>query len=68
VRVEIPETVSIPLSSTTNTEAPGGIEVELSLIIHTYSGFFKNVEAVAYDRPTVAMTIELEDGKIETEV
>ena len=68
VRVEIPETVPIPLSSTTNAEAPGGIEVELSLIIHTYSGFFKNVEAVTSDRPTLQMTIDLDGETIETEL
>jgi hypothetical protein len=68
VRVEIPESVPIPLATNTSTESPGGIEVELSLIIHTYSGFFKNVEAVTSDRPTVNMTIELEDETIQTEV
>jgi hypothetical protein len=64
VRVEIPETVPIPISSTTNLESPGAMEVELSLVIHTYSGFFKNVEAVTSDRPKVQMTIELEENDI----
>lgn len=69
VRVEIPESVPIPISSTTNTESPGGIEVSLSLIIHTYSGFFKEVAAVNSDRATINMEIELEDGEIlKTEI
>lgn len=68
VRVEIPETVPIPLASTTNTEAPGGIEVTLSLIIHTFSGFFKEVSAVNSSSPTISMEIEMEDEIIKTEL
>lgn len=63
VRVEIPESIPVPISSVNSPESPGAMEVELSLVIHTYSGFFKNVEAVTSDRATVNMTIELEDGE-----
>lgn len=69
VRIEIPESVPIPLSSVNSPESPGGIEVSLSLIIHTYSGFFKEVAAVNSDRATINMEIELEDGeKLQTEI
>jgi hypothetical protein len=68
VRVEIPESIPIPLATNTSTESPGGIEIELSLIIHTYSGFFKNVEAVTSDRPNIKMTIELDGETIDTEI
>lgn len=68
VRVEIPESIPIPLASVMSTESPGGIEIELSLIIHTQSGYFQNVEAVTHDRPNISMTIELEDETIQTEI
>lgn len=69
VRVEIPETVPIPLGSTNNPESPGGIEVTLSLVIHTFSGFFKEVAAVNSSSPTISMEIMTEDDVlIKTEV
>jgi hypothetical protein len=69
VRVEIPETVPIPLASTNNPESPGGIEVSLSLIIHTFSGFFKEVSAVNSGNATISMEIVTEDEEvIKTEI
>lgn len=69
VRVEIPETVPIPLASTNNPESPGGIEVSLSLIIHTFSGFFKEVSAVNSGNATISMEIVTEDDEvIKTEI
>jgi hypothetical protein len=59
VRVEIPESTSIPISSGESTESPGGSEITLSLIIHTYAGFFRDVSAVNSSSPTIDMQIIL---------
>ncbi len=56
-RLEIPESVAIPLADTTLPSTPGGLEVTLSFILHTYSGFFRDVAAVNNDRPTIDTTI-----------
>lgn len=69
VRIEIPESVTIPIASINAPEAPGGFEVSMSLIIHTFSGFFKEVAAVNNDHATLNVEIMLEDGeKIQTEL
>ncbi len=57
VRIEIPEQVAIQLASTTSAETPGGTEIEIALIIHTYAGFFRDVASVNSDRPTIQMEV-----------
>lgn len=63
VRIEIAEQTAISLASTTSAETPGGTEIEASLIIHTFAGFFRDVAAVNSDRPTVSMEISLKHGE-----
>jgi hypothetical protein len=57
VRVEIPENTSIPIASAEAANAPGGTEVSVNMIIHTYAGFFKDVSAVQASTPTQSFTI-----------
>ena len=61
VRIEVPENMSIPLADTGNTQSPSAIEVSAQLIIHTYSGFFRNVAAVNSGNPIIDMQIEMKD-------
>ena len=62
VRIEIPESVSIPLGAENNAESPGAIEVTLNLIVHTYAGFFREVSAVNSGSPTRDMQIIMSDS------
>ncbi len=57
VRMEIPESVSIPLADTGNTTAPGAMEVSLSFVMNAYAGFFRDVSAVNSTSPIVTTTI-----------
>lgn len=50
-RLDIPENVTIPLADVGNVSAPGGQEVSLQFILHTYAGFFRDVSSVNSDRP-----------------
>lgn len=66
-RVEIPENTSIPLSDTNNPQTPGGMEVSVSMILHTYCGFVRDVAAVQASTPVVnfAFTVDHIKGGIE---
>lgn len=68
VRIEIPDSIPVPIANSTNTESPGAMEVTLTLVIHTYSGFFRNVAAVQKDRASINMEIKLENETIQMEV
>lgn len=57
VRVEIPESVAIPISDSSLPSAPGAMEVTLPLVLHSYAGFFRNVSAVNSTSPTVTTTL-----------
>lgn len=57
VRMEIPESVSIPMADTSLTSAPGAMEVSLSFVMHAYAGFFRDVSAVNSTSPIVTTTI-----------
>lgn len=61
VRIEVPENLSIPLADTSSTQSPSGIELSAQLVIHTYSGFFRNVAAVNSGNPILDMQIEMND-------
>lgn len=61
VRIEVPENMSIPLADTSNTQSPSAIELSVQLVIHTYSGFFRNVAAVNSGNPIIDMQIEMKD-------
>lgn len=67
VRVEIPETTAIPITSYSSAESPDASEISLSLVIHTYAGFLKDVSAVNSGKPTLNINI-LMDGDQLTEV
>lgn len=60
-RVEIPENTSIPLADTNNPQTPGGMEVSVSLILHTYCGFIRDVAAVQRDKPSINFTFSVEN-------
>lgn len=60
-RVEIPENTSIPLSDTNNPQTPGGMEVSVSIILHTYCGFVRDVAAVQARRPIVSFDFHVEN-------
>jgi hypothetical protein len=61
VRIEVPENTSIPLADTSNTQSPSGVELSAQLIIHTYSGFFRDVAAVNQGNPLLNMEIIMKD-------
>lgn len=65
-RIEIPDSVSIPIADTGDTTKPGGGELTLSLIIHTYAGFLRDVSSV-YAQPTIGINIEGTDQMEEYE-
>lgn len=64
VEVEIPDGATIPIAETENNHSPGAQEIEVSLIIHTYAGFFRDVSAVNSDSPTV--TVQLKPNYLPT--
>lgn len=67
VRVEIPETTAIPISAYGSTESPDASELSLTLVIHTYAGFLKDVSAVNSGNPIISVNILTEDDQL-TEV
>lgn len=56
-RVEIPESVTIPVADNSNPQSPGGMEVTLSFVLHTYAGFFRDVSSVNAVNPNIRTTI-----------
>jgi hypothetical protein len=61
VKIEIPDTTPIPIADTGNTQEPAGMDVSVSLVIHTYAGFFKDVSAVNSDSPIANFEIIMKD-------
>lgn len=53
VRIEFPDSESIPIASREDAQTPGGVEIECALIVHTVVGFFRDIAAVNSDRPIV---------------
>lgn len=66
VRIEIPESTTIPIASTTDTSNPGGFELSMSLIVHTYSGFFHDASAVNSGSANINFEIDVGGQKIST--
>lgn len=64
-RIQIPENTTIPLADTGDTTKPGGMELTLSLIIHTYAGFFRDVSSVYAADPMIGYVLKskMEDGE-----
>ncbi len=61
-RIEIPDSASIPLADTSDTTKPGGGELTLNLIVHTYAGFFTDVSSVYNKDPVVGYYDKREDS------
>ncbi len=68
VRVEIPETTAIPIGSYGSTESPEASELTLSLVIHTYAGFMRDVSAVNSGRPILSVSIVMDNDDTPIEV
>jgi len=56
IRLEIPESVAIPMADTNLPSAPAALEVSLSFVMYGYAGFFREVSAVSSNSPLVATT------------
>ena len=56
-RIEIPDSTTIPIADTGDTTKPGGSEVSVALIIHTYAGFVRDVSSVYAADPTIGYVI-----------
>ena len=56
-RLEIPDSITIPVADSGLPSAPGALEVTLSFVLHTYSGFFRDVSAVNSLAPIVTTTL-----------
>lgn len=66
VRVEVPENVAIPIGNNGSTESPSASEISLSLVIHTYAGFFREVSAVNSGKANLDMQIIMADNTTTT--
>ncbi len=51
VRLECPESVSIPLSEVDNAQQPGATELDLNFVMNTYGGFLRDTAAVNNTHP-----------------
>lgn len=67
VRIEVPENTAIPVASTSSTESPDASEITLSLVVHTFAGFFRDTPAVNADRPIINMNIIMDGRETITE-
>ncbi len=63
-RIEFPANTSIPVADTGDTTKPGGSEIVLQLIIHTYAGFFAKKSSVYDVDPIIGTSIV--DPKTDT--
>jgi hypothetical protein len=61
IRLEVPESTTIPIADSNSSNEPGGMEVSLSLIVHTYAGFFREVSSVNSGNPIINYTIEMQN-------
>lgn len=62
-RLEIPDTITIPFADTGDTTKPGGIELTMQMVVHTYAGFFHDKASVYAMDPIIGMATE-EDGEV----
>lgn len=57
-RIEVPDNASYPISDTSDTTKPGGGEVTIPIVIHTYTGFFQDVASVYAADPVIGYTVQ----------
>lgn len=50
----IPESVTIPIADTGNTNEPGGQELSIPIIMDTYCGFVRDVSSVSSNSPIIS--------------
>lgn len=60
VRLEIPDSTSIPLGSAESSNAPDATEMSINIVMHTYAGFFKDVSAVQKGSADTSLIIQKE--------
>jgi hypothetical protein len=65
IRLEFPDTISFPQANTNASDEPGEIKLSTNLILHTWSGVFKDVFAVTDSKPIATFSVE---GDIFSEV
>ena len=53
VTVMLPSSCSINLAETDKQQCPGAFEIEASLVINTWTGFFKQTSAVSSNKPII---------------
>lgn len=56
-RIEIPDSSSFPIGDTSDYTKPGGMELSLALIIHTWAGVFRDAVSVFSATPTIGYLI-----------
>lgn len=54
-RIEIPDNLTIPIADTGDTTKPGGGEVSIQFIFHTWAGFFRDVASVYAADPQIGV-------------
>ncbi len=54
-RIEIPDNLTMPIADTGDTTKPGGGEISLQFIIHTWVGFFKDVSSAYAGDPQIGV-------------
>lgn len=64
-RIEIPDNMSIPIADTGDTTKPGGGELVIPLVLHTYAGFFKKMSSLYNADPIIGMAIERADDTVD---
>lgn len=57
VRVEIPDSVSIPVRMLEDEAGPAGGDLTLQFVVHTYIGFISDVPRFRAGRPTITTTL-----------
>ena len=63
-RIEIPDNMSIPIADTGDTTKPGGGELSIPLVLHTYAGFFKKMSSLYYADPIIGIATEKADDTV----
>lgn len=64
-RIEIPDNMSIPIADTGDTTKPGGGELVVPVVVHTYAGFFKKTSALYHADPIIGLAIEKADDTVD---
>lgn len=64
-RIEIPDNMSIPIADTGDTTKPGGGELVIPIVIHTYAGFIKKMSSLYHADPIIGIATEKPDDTID---